>query len=120
MRILADENFLGPAVALLRERGHDVFWARTEMPGAADTQVLARAQVERRLLVTFDKDFGELAFRRGLPAECGVVLARLTAHSPDEAARVIVAALEGRSDWPGHLSVIEAGRVRRRPLPEPH
>lgn len=118
MRILADENLPAPAVAALRERGHAVFSACTEMPGAPDTEVLARAQAEDRVLITFDKDFGELAFRHGLPASCGVVLFRLSSSSLDEAVRAVVAALESRSDWPGHFSVIEEGRVRHRPLPD--
>lgn len=119
MRILADENFPGRVVALLRERGHDVLWARVEMSGAADTEVLARAQADGRVLVTFDKDFGELAFRYGLPASCGVVLVRLSLLPADEITRILLTALESRSDWPGHFAVIEEGRVRLRSLPRP-
>ena len=74
MRIHADENFPGDAVALLRAHGHDVRWARTDSPGAADQWILGRAQVEARIIVTFDKDFGDLAFRQRLSAACGVVL----------------------------------------------
>ena len=54
MRILANENFPGPAVEALRRRGHDIVWARTDMPGAQDETVLERAQAEGRLLVTLD------------------------------------------------------------------
>jgi predicted nuclease of predicted toxin-antitoxin system len=45
---------------------------RTDTPGVGDEQVLARAALEGRVLVTADKDFGELAFRRELPAESGI------------------------------------------------
>jgi predicted nuclease of predicted toxin-antitoxin system len=62
MRILADENFPGGAGAALRERGHDVTWVQSDAPGISDAEVLAHAQAEGRILVTFDKDFGELAF----------------------------------------------------------
>ena len=75
------------------------------------------ARREGRLLLTLDKHFGELAFRAQLPAECGVVLFRLPLPSPGDAARLIVAALETRSDWKGVFSVVEAGRVRMVPLP---
>jgi predicted nuclease of predicted toxin-antitoxin system len=68
VRLLADENFPGVAVAALRSRGHDVAWIRTDAPGSGDRDVLARAEAEGRLLITFDKDFGELAFRLRLPA----------------------------------------------------
>jgi hypothetical protein len=50
-----------------------------DAPGTPDREVLARAQREGRALVTFDKDFGELAFRVGLAASAGVILFRITA-----------------------------------------
>jgi len=55
MRILANENFPGPVVRALRERGDDVASVREDQPGATDEVVLARAQSEHRLLVTCDK-----------------------------------------------------------------
>ena len=71
MRFLADENFLGVAVKTLRQQGHDVVWMQTHAPGSSDVDVLAIAEAENRILLTFDRDFGELAFRAGLPAICG-------------------------------------------------
>lgn len=68
MRVLADENLPGRLVAALRSDGHDVMWVRTKAPGSDDPTVLAMAAAERRILVTFDKDFGELAANFGLPA----------------------------------------------------
>ncbi len=65
MRILADENFPGDAVEALRQQGYDVVWVRTDAPGSSDHVILARAQAENRVIVTLDKDFGELAFRVG-------------------------------------------------------
>ena len=59
MRLLADENIPGDAVAALRATGHDVAWIRIEAPGSPDQDVLSRAQQEGRILLTFDKDFGE-------------------------------------------------------------
>ena len=117
MHILANENFPGDAVVALRERGHDVAWVRSDAPGSSDVQVLARAQAEDRILITFDKDFGELAFRSELPASSGVVLFRISAPSSLHVARVAVAALESRTNWAGHFAVIEDDRIRMTPLP---
>ncbi len=117
MRLLANENFPGDAVEALRVRGHDVAWVRDDAPGSSDAQVLSRAVTEERVLVTFDKDFGELAFRAGLPATSGVVLFRLIPASPAYVASVAVAVLEGRGDWHGHFSVVEENRVRMTALP---
>ncbi len=116
MRVLANENVPKAAVDELRNRGHDVVWARADMAGAEDEVVLARAQVEQRLVVTLDKDFGELAFRRGLPSQCGVVLFRMTLASPLVVAQRMADAMESRSDWTGSFSVVEDERVRIRPL----
>jgi predicted nuclease of predicted toxin-antitoxin system len=112
MRILANENFPADAVVALRRAGHDVAWIRTDAPGSSDTEVLRRAQVEDRVLITFDKDFGELAFRSGLPATSGVVLFRISAPSSDHVARVALSVLDSRADWAGHFSVVEDRRVR--------
>lgn len=117
MRFLANENFPGEAVAALRAAGHDVGWVRTQAPGSADADVLATAQRENRVLLTFDKDFGELAWNRGLPATCGVVLFRLPMPSPATAGEALAAILSSRQDWTGHFAVVESGRIRMRPLP---
>jgi predicted nuclease of predicted toxin-antitoxin system len=116
MRFLADENFPGGAVAVLRASGHDVVWIRTEAPGSSDQEVLARASREQRVLLTFDKDFGELAKDSLLRNACGVVLLRVPPPAPQRAARVIADLILARTDWVGHFSVIEPGRVRMRPL----
>jgi len=72
MRFLADENFPGSAVAALEAAGHDVVWIGLAAPGAADPYVLAWAAREERILLTFDKGFGELARASTLPRRCGV------------------------------------------------
>lgn len=116
MRFLADENLPGRLVAALRAAGHDVAWVRTDAPGSSDRQVLAMAAAEQRILVTFDKDFGELAGRASLPATGGVILLRVPLdRSPDFAAR-LASAIHARTDWAGHFAVIEPGRVRMRRL----
>lgn len=119
MRILANENFPGPVVRALRERGHDVAWVRESQPGAADVVVLGLARAELRLLVTFDADFGELAFRAGLPAPCGILLFRLAGTEPEVDNARTLTAIESREDWTGHFAVVEDDRIRVRTLPPP-
>ncbi|MGC2410091.1 MAG: DUF5615 family PIN-like protein [Methyloceanibacter sp.] len=77
MRFLANENFPGDAVTALEATGHDIVWVRTAAPGSKDQDILAWAVRESRVLLTFDKDFGELAWHVGLPASSGIVLFRL-------------------------------------------
>jgi predicted nuclease of predicted toxin-antitoxin system len=118
MQLLADENVPVAAVRALREAGHDVVWIRDVAPRSKDREVLARGQHEKRVVVTFDKDFGELAFRQRLPASCGIILFRIAAPSPAELVRKVLVALSSPREWTGHLSVVEEDRIRMTPLPE--
>jgi predicted nuclease of predicted toxin-antitoxin system len=117
MHLLANENIPAEVVDALRQRGHDVVWVHTDAPGSNDRDVLARAVAEDRVLLTFDKDFGELAFHAGLPATSAVVLLRIAPLSPGQVATLTITVLESRSDWAGHFSVIEETRIRMTPLP---
>lgn len=121
MRFLANENIPGPVVRSLRELGHDVVWAKEDLKlkGQADHVLLSMAQAEQRITVTCDTDFGELAFRSGLPATCGVVLLRIQWTDPTTDNAFAVATLTSRHDWTGIFAVIERDRIRIRPLPTP-
>lgn len=116
MRILANENLPGEVIRALRERRHDIIWIRTEAPGSTDQTILQRAQVEKRIIVTFDKDFGELAFHSRLPASCGIILFRISAPSAASVTQKVVETLESRSDWEGNFAVVEDLQIRMRPL----
>lgn len=119
MRFLADENFPLDAVEALRQNGHDVAWIRTDSPGVADPQVLERAQAEDRIVLTFDKDFGELAFREKLPAMTGIILFRIKAPSSAAIAEKVAMSIAFRDDWYGHFSVVEDDKIRMRELDSP-
>jgi len=116
MRFLADENFPGAAVTALGAAGHDVVWVGEVAAGAKDLDVLAWAAREQRILLTFDKDFGELANASALPTGCGVILLRIPMPRPSDVGRRLADLITARDDWAGHFSVIEPGRVRMRPL----
>lgn len=119
MLLLANENIASSVVAELRQLGHDVLWAKESLQGEQDSILLSRAQVESRILLTHDKDFGELAFREGCPAECGIILIRLCGDDPQSDKDRVIEVLTGRDDWVGHFSVVEAERIRMRPLSLP-
>jgi predicted nuclease of predicted toxin-antitoxin system len=114
MRFLADENFPGAAVTASRAAGHDVVWVRIAAPGATDADVFGRAVREQRILLTFDKDFGELAWRSQPTRVCGIVLIRAPAAKSADEARRLADQITARGDWAGHFSVVEPGRVRMR------
>jgi len=116
MRFLANENFPGTAVAVLVAAGHDVVWVRNVAPGMCDPDVLAWATRDERILLTFDKDFGELARASALPSTCGVVLFRMPMPKPGDIGPRLGNLVMSRHDWASHFSVIEPGRIRMRPL----
>jgi predicted nuclease of predicted toxin-antitoxin system len=118
MRFLTNENIARFVVERLRQAGHDVLSAKESMKGQADSQILARAVAESRVLVTFDKDFGELAFRSRLPATCGVVFFRITQGGRDKDVQRVLDALLSRDDWSGAFWTVADQRIRRRSLPQ--
>jgi predicted nuclease of predicted toxin-antitoxin system len=81
LRLLANENIPEDAIAALRAAGHDVACA-SDQPTTRDPDVLRRASAEQRILLTFDKDFGGLAFAARQPAPHGIILLRLRRRSP--------------------------------------
>ena len=82
MRILADENFPRPVVESLRNRDHDVIWARTDCPGLKDRALLERAEAEGRVVMTLDKDFWQIALQRSIPLKrSGVILPSVSGDS---------------------------------------
>ena len=118
MRLLVDQNVPKDVVEGLREDEHDVTWAQTAFPGADDEVLLEQAQQANRVILTFDTDFGTLAFHRDLPASSGIILFRLTLVSPTAVAEAVRDAVQSRNDWEGHFSVVDDTHIRMRPLAE--
>jgi predicted nuclease of predicted toxin-antitoxin system len=119
MRWLADECIDAGVVSRLRSAGHDVVYMAELEAGTADREVLRQASEEGRLLLTEDKDFGELVFRSRQPAS-GVVLIRIAPEQRLLKWPRLQAAIEkfGAKLF-GRYLVIEAARLRSRPLLQP-
>ncbi len=83
MRVLADENIAEQVIVRLRTAGYDVRGARETDRGEADPTLLALATRERRTLITYDKDFGDLVHRNRMTAPYGVILFRIHSAVPD-------------------------------------
>ena len=114
MNLLADESVDKSIVDRLRQDGHTVLYIAELDPSIDDEAVLHRANQDSALLITADKDFGELVFRMG-QIHTGVVLFRLAGLSPETKAGIVSAAFTDR----GHellsaFSVISPGMVRVR------
>jgi predicted nuclease of predicted toxin-antitoxin system len=116
MNLFADENIARAVVAWLRARGHDVLYASEAHAGAPDSDRLARAEAEERLILTADMDFGELIFRDGLTSH-GVVLLRLgTLSLSERLARLEKAWPTVEANPSGKFIVLTEAKIRIRDL----
>jgi predicted nuclease of predicted toxin-antitoxin system len=118
MKLLADESVDRPIIARLRTDGHEVASIAEDSPGAGDAEILARAFAESVVLLSSDKDFGELVFRHR-HQHAGVLLLRLAGL--DEAAKcetVSRAIAEHGGDLPRSFAVLgpDLLRVRQDPV----
>lgn len=116
-KFLANENVPGEVVEAVRQSGYDVGWIAESSPGVDDDVVLGTALAEGRVLLTFDKDFGEMAFRQGKSATCGVLLLRPRVRSPSYLAQFVLAVLRQNATWEGNFSVAQEGKLRMVSLP---
>ncbi len=117
MKFLADECCDADLVAELRAAGHDVrYVAEDEDAGATDHAVLSAAHAEGRILLTEDKDFGELTVRFGRPA-VGIVLMRIDPAQRERKAPRLRALIEQFGDrLMGHFTVVRVDGFRFRRL----
>jgi len=117
MILLADESVDRLIVDRLRQDGHDTTYVAELAPGITDDQVLQEANTRHALLLTEDKDFGELVYRLGR-VHAGVVLIRLAGLPSISKAETVAKVFQDHStELPSSFSVISPGAVRiRKPL----
>lgn len=113
MRFLADESCDFAVVRVLREAGYDVFAVAELFPRAEDIQVIQRAIREGRILITEDKDFGQLFFAHYGKKPRGIVLLRYPSQVRERLPQDLVRLINrhGRK-LKGCFVVVEPGRVR--------
>lgn len=131
MRFLADENISRLVVERVRASGFDVTSVAAISPGASDNDVLATASSENRILITEDRDFGELVVRQRLKvhgvvlleldrlsntAEAELVKAVLTANTDKLAGNLVVSSRESSNSPAASLSQVYTNWTRQRRL----
>jgi predicted nuclease of predicted toxin-antitoxin system len=97
VKIVADESVDKQIVERLRVDGHDVLYVAELDPGIDDETVLDRSRQANAILLTADKDFGELIFRQHL-LHCGVLLVRLAGLTPDLKADLVAATFDQHTE----------------------
>ena len=114
MILLADENLDRSVIERLRQHGHEVLAVAEMEPGIEDSVVLSRANERNALVVTEDKDFGELVFRQRL-VHAGVILVRLAGLPVTTKGELLCGALKDYGAQMAHaFTVLSPGAVRIR------
>ena len=114
IKFLVDENVDFPVVQFLRNEGFDVASVAEDYPSIDDARILKRAYEEKKIVVTNDKDFGNLVFELNLKAK-GIILFRLE----DQSSRAKIGALKmvlhaHREKLLDHFIVVTEGKIRIR------
>jgi predicted nuclease of predicted toxin-antitoxin system len=116
MNFLADESVDRQIVEKLRYNGHNVLYILEIAPGISDEEVLSLSSKEGNLLITADKDFGEIIFRQKR-FTFGIILLRLAGLPPDDKAVIVSTAVSNYGiDFKDSFTVItqRSVRIRRR------
>jgi predicted nuclease of predicted toxin-antitoxin system len=115
MKIVADEGVDCQIVEELRRENHEVIYVAELAPGITDDEVLRLAKERDAVLLTADKDFGDLVFRLNRVA-AGVVLMRLEGLPPAKKAALVANSVRDYGpQMIGAFSVITPGTIRVRP-----
>ena len=115
MKFVADENVDLPLIARLRKDGHDVYAVIEMSAGISDDEVLTQANQRGVVLLTGDKDFGELVYR-DRRYTCGIVLIRLSGLTVAEKIEIVVDVIDKHaSELANAFTVISHRNLRIRP-----
>lgn len=114
IQLVADECVDEIAIRMLREAGYLVHYISEESPSIKDIDVLATANKMNCLLLTEDKDFGDLVYRLHLP-HCGILLVRLMDKTSEQRAEIIIKTLQQYySELLGAFAVLDDAKLRIR------
>lgn len=118
MEWLADENIPVHAIAFLRAQGEDVASVGEVAPAIPDQDVIALAREQERVLLSFDRDHGDLIFNRGVASPPAVIYLRLYPPNPAALERILAGLIVmGAQSLAGMFTVITSDGIRQRRLP---
>lgn len=117
MYFFANENFPMASIRMLRSNNYNVASIIEDSPGSKDYHVLRRAHEENRIILTFDRDYGELIYKHKLFTPAGVIYFRFDPATPEEPAKILLKILDNsKISIVGEFTVVEKGRIRQRAI----
>ena len=116
LKLLANENFPYKSIVYLLENGYDITSIGIDNPSILDAEVMLIAMKEERVILTFDRDYGELIFKHNYKPDCGIIFLRIEEFDPIEPGIIIEKILMNKKiDLRRALTVVdETGGLRQR------
>lgn len=117
IKFLANENVPFAAIRKLQDEGFDIVSVSADFPSIKDEAVILVASAEKRIIITFDRDYGELIFKRKIDAPSGVIYFRMQNFQPEEPAEILLNLLSSQNiRFEGFFTVISEKNIRQRKL----
>lgn len=115
MKFLANENFPYPSTKLLRSKGIEIKSISEDFPGIPDKAVIEIARKDGFIVLTFDKDYGEIIFRFGEQNPPAVIYFRHKGKNPEFAGNFMLQLIhENKIQFERTFTVIEENNIRQR------
>lgn len=115
MRFLANENSPFPSIKFLRQAGYNILSISELYPGISDNEVIDKATSDNSIILTFDKDYGEIIFKHGLESPPAVIFFRFKGEDPEIAGQLLLDLMKNKNlKVENKFTVIEKESIRQR------
>jgi predicted nuclease of predicted toxin-antitoxin system len=115
MKLLTNENFPLTSVTYLRNNGYDVIHVGSDFGGISDISFLEIEILQKRTIITFDKDYGELIFKHGLKPPEGIIFLRIIDFDPEYPGKLVHRLLSTpKLHFSKKLTVVDKNSIRQR------
>jgi len=115
MKLLANENFPLESVYFLKSKNIDIISIQENFAGMTDIEVLKKTQKEGRIILTFDKDYGELIYKSKVKFTAGIVFFRLIPKSALSSGKLIYRIIK-KIRLEKRFTIISSKQIRQRIL----
>jgi predicted nuclease of predicted toxin-antitoxin system len=116
MTFLADENFPAPSIIYLRAKNYHIISIGEDYSSISDEEVLEKAVSEKRIILTFDRDYGELIFKYKKDTPPAIVYFRSKGKGADDAGKILDKYIKAGLVLDGYFTVIQDNAIRQRSL----
>ena len=114
---LANENIPKKSIDLLREKDVDIKSIGETSAGISDNKVITIAQKEQRTILTFDKDYGYLIYKKNIAFSAGLIYFRFIPERPDSVGELLIKLISSGVVFKEYFTVIHSGSIRQKPIP---